>query len=230
MCVLDGGAAGEGLRVAALGCVVATPAGFADLLEGLGADVVVGIDAPLIVHEERWAEGALGRVYGRYGAFAYSARPAFLEKMGGMAGPEFGCELARREWELDPRRLAAGSAGRFAFETYPHAVHVAQFGLARILRYKKGRVAERCAGLAQYQVLLRDLAARVAPGLAGDALLEGVLSVDAMVLRGRARKQLEDQLDAVTCALTAYIAWRDGIAPEEVFGDAATGYIVVPRR
>lgn len=45
--------------------------------------------------------------------------------------------------------------------------------------------------------------------------------------RGNALKRLEDELDAVTCALAAYLIWRRP-SRWEMLGDL-DGYIVAPR-
>jgi predicted RNase H-like nuclease len=111
---------------------------------------------------------------------------------------------------------------------YPHAFHVAAFGLAERILYKKGRRAVRLAGFALYQQHLRRLLDSHAPGLADAAAIAPLLEPGALEARGRALKALEDQLDAITCAVAALIAWRHGVAPGEVFGDSASGYIAVP--
>lgn len=226
VCVFE--ARGEGLALRLLECRVDTPVGFADLLESFGDGLVAAVDAPLIVTPARRAEGALARVYGRYGAYAYSARPAFLEKMGGLAGPQLGKELRERGWELDPGALAARSGGRFAFETYPHAAHIAHFPLDRILPYKRGVLHHRRATLAEYRGHVRTLTLRASPELARDPLLAPLLGTPLEAESGRGLKAIEDQLDAVTCAFMAFLAWRDGIGPGDVFGDQANGCICVP--
>ena len=45
--------------------------------------------------------------------------------------------------------------------------------------------------------------------------------------KGRALKRLDDTLDGLTCALAAWLAWRNPGAWETI-GDH-TGYIIVPR-
>ncbi len=224
VCVFEGDA--MGLRLEWLGAVVATPCEFADWLEGLGNDVVAAIDAPLVVEEGRWAERALGRVFGRYQASAYTASLAFLSPWG-LAGPRLGRQLRGRGFSLDPAGLTEQTAGRFAFEMYPHAAHIAMFGLERILKYKKGHVDTRREALRTYQRLLSaELAAFPAVGI--DSRLVAVLDPGVTEARGRALKHLEDQLDALTCALVAYRCWLLGPAGYSVFGCARHGYIVTP--
>lgn len=226
VCILLG--EGERLALFLLRCQVDTAAGFAGLLESLGDDVVAAVDAPLVVADGRRAEAELARVFGRYGAYAYSARPAFLEKMDGLAGPRLGAELHARSWQLDPLRLQPQARGRFAFETYPHAAHVAHFGLRTILQYKKGPLESRRAGLRAYQQHLRTLLRRLAPTLLADPPIAHLLEPARVQCGGREVKAVEDRLDAITCALMAVAAWREGLAAGDVFGRPESGCIAIP--
>lgn len=47
--------------------------------------------------------------------------------------------------------------------------------------------------------------------------------------RGRGLKALEDSLDALVCAYTAYFHWYHNGAMTQVFGSVADGYIAVPQ-
>ena len=227
-------------------CVVETAGGQARLIEvasrvtpvetltaemlALGQDVVVAVDAPLIRRDGCIAERALGRVFGRFHASAYMASMAFLEsrKPPLDVGPRLGAALRAAGFTLDPLLIEAGSGGLRAFEMYPHAFHVTVFGLEERILYKKGRRATRVAGMAQYQSLLGGLLDEWAPEVAADARVRGLLAADALEARGKGLKAVEDQLDAISCAVAALIAGRDGISQGEVFGDPETGSIAVP--
>lgn len=115
-----------------------SPGGLADELASLGADVVAAVDAPLIRRDGCVAERELGRTFGRFKAGAYLASVAFLEsrKPPLTAGLLLGEALGARGFEFDPLRLCPAAEGRFAFEMYPHAFHVAAFGLNERLAYK----------------------------------------------------------------------------------------------
>ena len=114
-------------------------------------------------------------------------------------------------------------------EVFPHPAHVEMFGLAMALKYKKGLVATKRAALANYQVHLRALLGRELPLVWASAEVQEVLAGEALLARGRALKNLEDRLDALTCAYVAYHCWRRGPAGFAVFGCAEHGCIVVPK-
>lgn len=112
-------------------------------MRDLGPDSIVAVDAPLIRRDGCMAERELGRVFGRFHASAYMASMAFLEsrKPPLDAGPRLGDALSGVGFTLDPLLVLAGGGGRRAFEMYPHAFHVAAFGLDERILYKKA--AER---------------------------------------------------------------------------------------
>ncbi|MGH2608911.1 MAG: DUF429 domain-containing protein [Tepidiformaceae bacterium] len=206
-------------------CAVQSAAEIARLVNALGADVVVGIDAPLIIEDGRSAEAVLARRMGRYGVYAHSSAAAL--RAGYDQGIRLAYELAGLGFSLDPR-LEPRASGRFALEVYPHAGHVVMFGLDRIMPYKhkSGRTAAACnAELARYRNLLSRWIQREAPDLHADGAVSSLLAKGT--LTGRARKRHEDELDALTCALMAMMVWREGIGPEDVLGDDR-GYIAVP--
>jgi predicted RNase H-like nuclease len=218
----------DNVSLLSLECRVDTPAGFVAELLAAGDNVVAAVDAPLIRRDACFAERELAMTFGRYHASAYTAGMDFLERKGLLAGPRLGEALMAAGFELDPLALVPGARGRFAFEMYPHAFHVAAFRLDRRLAYKKGRIAMRREAFAVYQEHLRTLAAAEAPELPGEPRIAEVLAAGALEARGTALKALEDRLDALTCALAALIAWRGGMAPGDVFGERETGYIAVP--
>jgi predicted RNase H-like nuclease len=209
-----------------LGCSVVSAEGLVEMLDGLGPDVVVGIDAPLIVEAGRWAEAALARRMGRFGVYAHSSVAAVNN--GYDQGVRLAAGLSDRGFSVAPRMMP-GAAGRFALEVYPHAGHVVMFGLPRIMPYKQKR-GRTAAGihreLCRYRGELRRWMEREAPGLAATDAVAELLSEGP--LAGAARKRHEDQLDALTCALLARVAWRDGVGPDDVLGDGERGYIAVP--
>ena len=226
VCVLEETNGGVVLRK--LCCRISTPEGFATMCESFGDDVVVAIDAPLVVQPERRAEAELGSVYAKFQAGAYSANMPFLTKMNGLAGPDLAKLLKSREFCLDPARLKERASGRFALEVFPHPAHVSLFPIPMALKYKKGRVACRRTALADYQWCLRSLLGAELPLVLTAPEVQKALLASAVEAKGRALKNLEDRLDALTCAYIAYHCWRHGRPGFEVFGCSDHGCIVVP--
>ena len=222
-CVLRGGAAG--MELVLLDRATLDGGEMAGWLASFGDDVVAGVDAPLIVTESRAAEAALARVYGSRGVFAYAARPRFLEDHGIAEGPRLGAALQRHGWNLAPGGLSA--AGRHALEVFPHATTVALFGAPRAIRYKRGPLAERAHALGRYRRLILAYIAAECPELM-EPPIEQLLHGPVLPAPASALKELEDQVDALVCALAARHVWVHGADGAEVFGDASSGYIAVP--
>jgi predicted RNase H-like nuclease len=225
VCVLR--TVGDELRCSSLDAIVGTPDSFSAFAASYGAGTVVAVDAPLIVSEGRMAERELGRVFGKYKAGAYLATSAWLERMGGMAGPNLGIALRGRGFSLDP--AAIGTSTPVAIEVYPHAAHVVLFGLAERIKYKKGTLAQKREGIHALQEHLRVLLKPHRAVLDAAGVHAALAPVNSTV-GGGALKHLEDKLDAMTCAYVAYHAWTHGSAGIRVFGDAESGYILVPWR
>ncbi|MCY3557687.1 MAG: DUF429 domain-containing protein [Chloroflexi bacterium] len=189
--------------------------------------VVVTIDAPVLYSPERDVEREIARRFGKYKAAAHSPHPHV--KAGRKTGIDLGEALCKRGFTCDPRPLLKGDRPtRTAVEVYPHTIHVRLFKLAERLKYKKGRVADKRAGLLQYQWHLEALIRKVAPKVLGCAEVQCALDPEtARNARGKSLKRLDDTLDGLTCALAAWLIWRE---PErwEMIGDL-NGYIVAPR-
>lgn len=225
ICLLE--ATTAGVELLQLRCTEATHTALevAAWLDSLGPDAVAGIDAPLIVTDERGAEAELARTFGRQGVFAYAARNGFLGRHGILEGPRLGERLAAGGWNLDPVQVSPQSSGRHALELFPHAIIVSLLGAPSALKYKKGSRLARLGPLAEFQVLLRTHCSELVPG----ALARGVFTGVPGTVPGRQLKAIEDQLDALACALGAYHIWKFGPPGTLVFGDAVNGYIAVPR-
>lgn len=221
LCVLRHGA--TGLHFESLDCATLTGVEVAAWLDTLGPEVIAGIDAPLVVSPTRRAEAELARVYGSRGVYAYAARPDFLQRHGIAEGLRLGEALTTTGWSLDPH----SNGPRRCLEVFPHAATVALYGAVRALRYKKGPLARRMEPLGEYQRLIWTHVRSEAPELLTSPLGE-FLRTPVEPISVRSVKDAEDRLDAITCALSAYHAWRHGSLGTTVFGDAASGYIAVP--
>ncbi len=207
------------------------PAAVVDIQEALGDDaailqwldrwdkpghgLMVGIDAPLLVPNEtgkRFAEAEIGRRFAKFQAGAHPANRQLLR--GYVRGEDLVAHLAQRGIAHDP---------------YLAQAHVVLFRLARTLKYKAkpGRdYPSRWAAMNEYARLLRSLA----QGTPALALPEDWPPPDVSGRKGQALKQLEDGLDALTCAYIVLWYWWHGPDGAEVIGDMTGGYIVVPRR
>ncbi|MGH9646737.1 MAG: pyridoxamine 5'-phosphate oxidase, partial [Bryobacteraceae bacterium] len=187
-----------------------------------GANAVAGIDAPLVIPNASGMRPADKLAHSRYGRYHAGAYPASRARAYGERTTGFSAELERLGFQHGDR-LTARAAGRFQIEVHPHAATVQLFGLDRIVKYKRGTLAERVAGLARLRSLMLERLPRLTPRL----LPEGFPEVPAS---GRELKSAEDRLDAITCAYVAAHWWYWGEERNDVLGDAQTGYIIVPKR
>ncbi|HYN14945.1 MAG TPA: DUF429 domain-containing protein [Terriglobales bacterium] len=117
--------------------------------------------------------------------------------------------------EMSPRQ-----PGRFQIEVHPHAAAVSLFELPRIIKYKRGRRAERAKELTRLRHLLRSRLPFLQPSLGLPRL--------PRIPKAGSLKPVEDQIDAVFCAYIAAYWWFWGKERNWVFGSLAEGYIVVP--
>ncbi len=194
---------------------LATPADVLTWLEGqVGtAPAMVAVDAPLLIRNEtgmRPVDRLMHVHFGRYDAGCYPAnlRLPFAARVTALSDA-----LAQRGFQHAPA-IAPQVAGRFQIEVYPHAALVSLFALDRILKYKRGLVAERRRELNRLRRLLATKVRGQMPS----------------VPRIGALKPVEDKLDAVLAAYVGLLWWQRGTAACHCFGDGETGYIVVPHR
>lgn len=170
---------------------------------------VVAVDAPLVIPNAsgmRPVEKEMHREFGRFHAGCY---PAHL-------GMPFAAGVTRFSHTLGEMGFDhLGRDFRGQLEVHPHAATVQLFGLDRIIKYKRGPVSERRAGLQR----LRELVATLIPG-----------DLPHVPEGGKALKEAEDMIDASLCAYLAWNWWRYGESRNRVFGNTTEGYIVVPNR
>ena len=114
------------------------------------------------------------------------------------------------------------SADKLVAEVYPHPAMVRMFRLMRIVKYKKGTVAERSAEFARLQHLMRKLLR--------EHFRELTLNTEARtVLAASWSKPVEDRLDALFCALTGLWHVRHRGRRSEIIGNLKTGFILLPQ-
>ena len=216
----------EDLKCQRLTAAVSDMEEIAEEISRVDGSVVVTIDAPVLYKPERDVEREIAKRFGKFKAAAHSPHPHV--KAGRKAGIDLGEALIKRDFTCDPRSLLAGDRPtRTAVEVYPHTLHVRLFNLCERILYKKGLVAQKRAGLQQYQRHLEVLIEDVAPGVLEFPDVKRALdSETARNARGKSLKRLDDTLDGLTCALGAWLMWNE---PErwEMIGDL-NGYIVAP--
>lgn len=200
---------------------------------------MIAVDAPTLIPNAtgmRTCDRLMHQRFGRYHAGCYPANLgcAFAPRTVG-----FGLSLEFRGFAHAPV-IQPQVLGRYQIEVFPHAAMVALFNLERILKYKKGRLADRRQGLLCLRRLLLDHLPRLDPSL-------DLPELPPIPNRGAALKALEDQLDALVCAYVAAYWWMWGTQRSWVLGGdsaadsdpslakstsrqfLATGYIVVPQ-
>jgi predicted RNase H-like nuclease len=196
---------------------------------------VIAVDAPTLISNPtgmRLADRLAHKHFGRYHAGCY---PANLARPFAARTVEFGRSLAAKGFVHAPR-IIPQRPGRYQIEVFPHPATVQLFGLNQILKYKKGRLAERRAELSRY----RDYILAVLPTLEPALILTQPDShlplLPEIPLKGTDLKALEDQLDSLICAYVAAHWWYWGLERNLVLGApqpeicATEGYIVVPMR
>ncbi|MDJ0708385.1 MAG: DUF429 domain-containing protein [Leptolyngbyaceae cyanobacterium MO_188.B28] len=182
----------------------------------------IAVDAPTLIPNQtgmRLPDRLTHKYFGKYHAGCYPAnlnRP-FAERI-----VQFGLSLEARGFnhapEIQPRCL-----GRYQIEVFPHPATLKLFKLNRILKYKKGKLADRRAELTK----LRDLILTRLPTLDPPLVIPPGVIPD-IPTKGSDLKALEDKLDSLICAYVAAHWWCWGAVRNWVLGDLASGYIVVP--
>ncbi len=187
---------------------------------------LIAVDAPTLIPNEtgmRVPDKLTHQYFGRYHAGCYPAnlkRP-FAERTVG-----FGLSLEARGFLHAPTMIPQ-TVGRYQIEVYPHAAIVQLFQLERILKYKKGRIAERKKELKKLQQYIQEILPQLTPALnLGE--FKNSIAQPLEKLKGTDLKALEDQLDSVICAYIGAYWWYWGTSRNQVLGDQTTGYIIVP--
>lgn len=107
-------------------------------------------------------------------------------------------------------------------EVYPHPAMVRLFKLDRIVKYKKGTVVERRKEFKRLQRLLKNCLQKCFPFLALDKETVALLSKPWS-------KPIEDQTDALFCAMIGLWHVYHRGTMSEVIGDLQTGFILLPK-
>ncbi len=195
---------------------------------------IIAVDAPTIIANAtgmREADQLTHKHFGRYHAGCY---PANLSRPFAQKTVELGLSLEAREFAHAPT-IEAQKLGRYQIEVYPHPATINLFKLDRIIKYKKGKLAERQLELMKLCQYIRDILPNLEPSLnlhSSTGILPGSLGglIPLEIPTSIATlKALEDQLDALLCAYIGAHWWYWGIERNLVLGDRTTGYIVIPQ-
>ncbi|MBX2864946.1 MAG: DUF429 domain-containing protein [Leptolyngbyaceae cyanobacterium MAG.088] len=182
---------------------------------------MVAVDAPTIIPNAtgmRAPDRLAHKYFGKYHAGCYPANQASAFASQLIA---FSQALTHQRFTHAPT-LEPQQPGRYQIEFFPHPAMVHLFGLSRILKYKKGRVAQRQQELQRLRTLMLQHLPRHTPSLR-------IQNLPNIPTKGTALKAVEDQLDSIVCAYGAAHWWYWGHIRNQVLGSLATGYIVVPK-
>jgi predicted RNase H-like nuclease len=183
----------------------------------------IAVDAPTLIPNEtgmRLPDRLTHKHFGRYHAGCY---PANLGRPFAERTVTFGLSLEARGFNHAPE-LVPQQPGRHQIEVFPHPAMIQLFGLPQILKYKKGKLADRRLELLKLrQHILQDL-----PTLEPSLFLPNSTPIPDIPTKGTEMKAVEDQLDALMCAYVAAHWWYWGLERNLVLGDRETGYIVIP--
>ena len=193
---------------------------------------MIAVDAPTLIPNTtgmRLPDKLTHKHFRHYHAGCY---PANLGRPFAQRTVEFGLILEARGFAHAPV-ITPQALGRFQIEVYPHPAIVHLFGLTRILKYKKGTLAERRLELMKLRQHILDILPTLEPtlNLSPSSVRSQRLCgsfLPEIPATGAALKAVEDQLDSLICAYVAAHWWYWGIERNWVLGDATTGYIVVP--
>ena len=183
---------------------------------------LIAVDAPTIIPNQtgmRLPDKLTHKYFGRYHAGCY---PANLNRPFAQRTVNFGLSLAARNY-LHAPIIVPQKLGRYQIEVFPHPATVNLFNLERIIKYKKGRLAERTVELKRLHNYIQELLPQLEPSL-------DVTNLPAIAnsVKGKELKAIEDQLDSLICAYVAAHWWYWGTNKNIVLGDETTGYIVIP--
>lgn len=185
---------------------------------------MIAVDAPTLIPNAtgtRLPDRLTHKHFGRYHAGCY---PANLGRPFAERTIEFGKNLETRGFNHAPN-IIPRQLGRYQIEVFPHPAMIHLFQLSRILKYKKGKLAEKKAELEKLQYYIQTILPFLTPALNLSNL--SILSLPISVT-GKQLKAIEDQLDSLICAYIGAYWWYWGIEQNWVLGDRESGYIIVP--
>lgn len=222
------------LRLSELHRLEAIPDVLAWVDQRVGSEesAVVAVDAPTLIPNAtgmRLPDRLAHQYFGRYHAGCY---PANLGRPFANRTVSFGLNLEAKKFIHAPV-IQPQQPGRYQIEVFPHPATIHLFNLERILKYKKGRVAERQAELIKLRNYILSVLPTLEPALQFSTELVHSFLTD-IPQTSHTLKALEDKLDSLICAYVAAHWWYWGLERNWVLGAATpeesciTGYIIVP--
>ena len=190
---------------------------------------LIAVDAPTIIPNltgTRVPDKLTHKYFGKYHAGCY---PANLNRPFAQRTVDFGNILSSKGFVHAPT-ITPQKLGRYQIEVFPHPAIVNLFNLDRILKYKKGKLAEKKAELQKLFSYITNMLPKLKPELN----LESPVTIPIIPHKVTTKelKVVEDKLDSLICAYVAAHWWYWGNIEQKnmVLGDETTGYIVVPNR
>ena len=191
----------------------------------INTPALIAIDAPTIINNQtgmRLADKLTHKYFGRYHAGCY---PANLGLKFAPRTTGFSQSLTDRGFRhaptIEPQKL-----GRYQIEVFPHPATINLFGLEKILKYKKGRLADRTQELNTLRGYIINTLPLLEPALSLSALNN--IPAIAAKQKGKELKAIEDRLDSLLCAYVAAYWWYWGESKNMVLGNLDEGFIVIP--
>ena len=190
------------------------------------APALIAVDAPTIINNQtgmRLPDKLTHKYFGRYHAGCY---PANLNLVFSDRTVGFGNSLTARNFHHAPT-IKAQQLGRYQIEVFPHPATIELFKLDKILKYKKGRIAERQVELNRLRDYIIDVLPNLEPSL--DLASLNKIPLIPNKIKGKELKAIEDKLDSLICAYVAAHWWYWGEAQNIVLGNLEEGYIIIPK-
>ena len=186
---------------------------------------LIAVDAPTIINNStgmRLPDKLTHKYFGRYHAGCY---PANLSLKFAHRTTGFSQSLLTRNFQHAPT-IEPQQPGRYQIEVFPHPATINLFGLEKILKYKKGKLADRRRELTRLRGYITNILPKLQPALnlASRAQIPAIADKQT----GKELKAIEDQLDSLICAYVAAHWWYWGGLKNMVLGNIDTGFIVIP--
>lgn len=183
---------------------------------------LLAIDAPLIVPNAkgcRPVEKQISREFWKYDAFCHCsnstnpncARPIRVARLLRENGFTIGFDLKKDT--------------RMATEVYPHPAMIRLFDLDLILKYKNNK-----QGVPTKKLEFKKLQDLLRKSLEHHRIDIGMSQDMEVLLKAGWSKTVEDQTDAVVCALIGYIHWKHQGNSSKIIGSIEEGFILLPPR